>query len=388
MPKTHIARLLLLGFLAVTHLSCGSSSSSSNTGNGGGGGSSVTVSFSGPKSAEPLSATKVLIAWLEATNSAGDPPSTMVYKVYRSTAIDLADEVLAGTTSPGVTSFVDTGLSDKGKKTYFYRVVARDLFGRESLTPSTVSAHPPAGVVSGGRSYTGDIRPLFFLEGENDFAVNEKFSCLHCHNNTAAQTDLRNWQGIMKGVGSISNPDSFVTPGDQAATRIAFLDRFKNFAGASDAHGPLGGGYQNMNVDITSMALVLANWAGEGALENPDSNRPIMNFAAVGNGTYEASYDLINNQVTINFFHADDPESEPPHTNYGDPLSYSIYAGETSNTIDWDNPLVETARYTFSPLTDISVTFNYSAGTGVFVIRPLDFFGNEALNEIEISVSR
>ena len=124
-------RFTLILTLVALPLSCGSSGTSGASSGAGSSDDDIQVNFSGPQASSPISSTKVVISWLDASNTAGDPPSSIIYRVYRSTALDLSDETLVGTTSPGITSFVDDGLSDKGNQTYFYRVVAEDVFGND-----------------------------------------------------------------------------------------------------------------------------------------------------------------------------------------------------------------------------------------------------------------
>jgi len=388
-------RLPLLLVLATLPLSCGSSSSSGGSGGTGGSGDDVTVTFSGPQSASPISATKVVISWLDASNSAGDPASSMSYEVYRSTALDLSDEASVGTTSPGVTSYVDTGLAGAGANSYFYRVVASDVFGNESVNATIVSAHPPANVSSGSLSHATDVLPLFDLEGDTILPGPEAaaITCLDCHVSSggviAADADYTTYDGLVIGTGTSGSPDTWLSPGEGTSTASEFLSRFWTYPGSPDAataHGAAGAGYDTKTADLQAFADALKNWANEGGLESADTERPVMDFTDIGNTTYEASYDLVNDQVTITTFHASDPESQAAWPN--DQLMYRIYGGLTSNTIDWDTPLVETDRNVYAMDSDIAMTFSYSAATGVFVVRAVDFEGNETLNEAELAVTR
>jgi hypothetical protein len=169
------------------------------------------------------------------------------------------------------------------------------------------------------------------------------------------------------------------------------LDRFQNFTGASKAHdefnGAQGAGYHNKDNELQAIGAKLKSWADEGGLEAPDSARPVMDFTDVHNVNYEASYDLVADEVTITTFHGSDPESQLAHLGV-DSLAYRVYGGLTSNTIDWDTPLVETDRNIYSTSSDVVITFDYSASTGVFVVRAFDYEGNETLNERELEVTR
>lgn len=388
-------RFTLLFALAAVPLSCGSSSSSGGSSGTGGSGDDITVNFAGPQAATPISSTKVVVSWLDASNSAGDPASSMTYEVYRSSALTLADETLIGTTSPGVTSYVDSGLAGNGNQTYFYRVVALDVFENESVNNTVVSAHPPASVVSGTLNFTDDVLPLFSLEGDTVLPGPEaNITCLDCHIPSggvlATEADYSTYAGLVIGVGTSSSPDSWLSPGQGTATASEFLNRFWNYPGtpvdAATAHGASGAGYDTKTADLQAFADALKDWANEGGLESEDTERPVMDFTDIGNTTYEASYDLGNDEVTITTFHASDPESQAFWPN--DQLMYRIYGGLTSNTIDWDTPLVETDRNIYAMDSDISITFSYSAATGVFVVRAVDFEGNESLNESELEVSR
>ncbi len=387
-------RLPLLLVLATLPISCGSSGSSGGSGGTGGTGGDITVTFSGPQSASPISAAKVVISWLDAANSAGDPASSMTYMVYRSTDLTLSDEALVGTTSPGVTSFVDTGLSESGSQTYFYRVIASDVYGNLSVNNSVVSAHPPAAVESGSIDYTDDVLPLFDLEGDTIIPGPEgPITCLDCHIASggviATLADYSSYDTLVIGTGTSGSPDSWLTPGDGTATSADFLSRFWTYPGSPDAataHGPAGAGYDTKTAELQVFADGLKDWANEGGLGAIDTERPVMDFTDIGNTTYEASYDLGNDEVTIMTFHASDPESQAGQLN--DPLMYRIYGGLTSNTIDWDTPVVETDRLTYAMDSDISITFSYTEATGVFVVRAVDFEGNETLNEAELEVTR
>ncbi|NQU48332.1 MAG: hypothetical protein HQ519_06770 [Planctomycetes bacterium] len=389
-------RLPLLLALVVLPLSCGSSSSSGGSGGTGGTGEDVQVNFSGPQSSSPISATKVVISWLDASNTAGDPPSSMSYKVYRSTALDLADETLVGTTSPGVTSYVDGGLAGTGKQTYFYRVVAADVFGNLSVNANVVSAHPPAAIQSGSIDFATDVQPLFDLEGEAVIPGPESgpITCLDCHDGTtnilATEANYTTYAGIVIGVGTSGSPDSWLVPGNGNQTSNQFLSRFWTYdngnPNAAAAHGAAGAGYHNSTNDLQAFANALKSWANEGGLEAPDTERPVMDFTNVNNSSYEASYDLGNDQVTITTFHASDPESQAGMLT--DPLRYRVYGGLSSTTIDWDTPLVETDRNIYSMTSNVTMTFAYSGATGVFVVRAVDFEGNESLNETELKVTR
>lgn len=391
-------RLSILLALAVLPMSCGSSSSSGNSGGTGGSGDDITVNFSGPQSASPISSTKVVISWLDASNSAGDPASSMSYKVYRSSSLTLSDETLIGTTSPGVTSYVDTGLSGSGGQTHFYRVIASDVYGNLSVNTNVVSAHPPANVTSGSIDYTDDILPLFSLEGTVNLpgpGPAALINCLDCHAPGStilqAEADYSSYDGLVIGTGTTGSPDTWLSPGDGSSTAADFLNRFWTYPGspvdAAVAHGsPAGAGYDTKTAELQTFANNLSDWANEGGLPAVDNARPVMDFTDIGNTTYEATYDLGNDEVTIDTFHASDPESQAGWTN--DQLMYRVYGGLTSNTIDWDTPLVETDRNIYPMDSDISITFSYTGATGVFVVRAVDFEGNETLNEAELQVSR
>ena len=82
-----------------------------------------------------------------------------------------------------------------------------------------------------------------------------------------------------------------------------------------------------------------------------------------------------NNRVAIRFPHATDLESQPYGPQSFDHLAYYVFAGETSNTIDWSSQYRTVGRSTFPSSDDSFVLlFDWTPNTGTFVVRAVDWF--------------
>jgi len=94
-------------------------------------------------------------------------------------------------------------------------------------------------------------------------------------------------------------------------------------------------------------------------------------------------------RVAVRFPHASDPESMPYGPQSFDHLRYSIFAGETSNTIDWSSQFRGVPRNSF-PTSDDSyiLLFDWAPNTGVFVVRASDWFTNTTVSEVELHFER
>jgi hypothetical protein len=341
-------------------------------GTGGGGGGTATLTFDGPTDASPTSSTAVSVTWNAAvlTVALGDD---LVYDVFRDTAVDMLSETLVGTTAVGELSMLDESLASD--QTYFYRVVARTA-ELSSDNVDVVSAHLPA-VPPTPMDYMTDIDPLWARLGNDGITT-----CLDCHDGTNAVMDLRTWEGLQIGVGTPSAPDSFISPGFGAESFRDAVARLVSHTSSLNSHKM----WASQAVDYKT---ALEPWIDQGATQETDLSSPTFSTADLQNSALYNVVESTATRITLTFPHALDPESVPYAPQAFDHLRYLVYAGPDSNSIDWDTPIKKVPGGLF-PLADpsLSFTFNYAEPGGTFVVRALDFSGNESLNEIEIVLER
>jgi len=386
--KSHLLSLSL-GLLALAGLACGSGGASGTAGAGassGKKGSGPAPIFAGVGTADALSPTEVAVSWSDAINGQGDPnPNLMVYHVFRAfdSGTVLLESSLIHVTPPGVTSFVDRDVPPS--TTIFYRVVAFDPAGRRSTSARLATARTPFPYGPGLVDYNRDVAGLWAsstLQGGQ--------TCLDCHTSPGAgRLDLSTWEGVNIGTGTLADPDSFVVAYDGEATWAEFLLRFT-------AHSIPHHDFLINPTVLATFEPVLKSWVAEGALEFPDSSPPIFRFEDIGNaGLYFGEF--VNfNTVRVTWFHADDPESLPFTGSTENQLDYRVYAGRTSQTIDWANPVAEIRSPEKTPQAPtVSVEFNWPFDTVAIVVRAVDAAGrstgqirNESINEREIQLAR
>ena len=356
--------------------SFGSGAGGSNWGGpgtgGGGGGTSPELAFDGPISATPSTPTSVALEWHTASvvNATAAP---IQYDVFRAESADMSGEVLI-TSLTDATSFDDPGLTDG--KTYFYRILAHttDL---ASDNADVVSAHLPT-IPSLGIDYATTIEPLWSTLDRTG-----QYTCLECHNGVDSKLDLTSFEGLMAGVGSAAYPDSFIIPSLGEDSFKDAIARIRTYPKALPAH----------KAWKQSAALFEANlipWINEGAHQTPDTTPPTFMEADFADPE-KFSIEVFNaERFKLRFPHAYDPESTPYINNTpGDHLEYRIYGGMDSNSIDWENPLRVVKRLYFphwKPKYEITVLWPHDEG--VFVVRAVDFRGNQSLEEAELVISR
>lgn len=343
-------------------------------GGGGGGGGGGTLTFDGPTDASPASTTSVAVTWNAAATTAATG-SNVVYDVFRADNVDMIGEILIGTTAPGVTSLVDDGLAPG--TTSFYRVVARNEDGQTSEPETIVSSHLPTQPTGTPLDYATDVEPLWSRLGSDGVTT-----CLTCHDGTNAQLDLRSWDGLMTGIGTPAAPDTFVTPG-------LGEDSWRELIRRILSHNTVLPDHRKWQTQVADYEAALVPWINEGATQAADTEIPEFDEADLANSDLHRAEDVNGDRVGLLFPHAMDPESVPFGPRNFDHLRYIVYAGETSNTIDWDKPARKVQRDTF-PLGDdaFQLVFDWLPDTGVFVVRAVDFFGNESINEVEVELDR
>lgn len=353
----------------------GGPGSGSGGGSNGGGGGSATLTFAGPSDASPTAVDTIAVTWDPAilTASTGDD---VIYDVFRADNEAMTGELLLGTTSPGVSSYIDGGLANG--MTYFYRVAARTTESGLVEEPQiVVSSNLPMQPSGTPIDYATTVEPLWSRLGNDGVTT-----CLDCHDGGIAKPDLRTWEGVMIGMGTPAAPDSFVTPGLGTASWRDLVNRIKSHPSAISAH-------KMWLSQVTDFENTLVPWIDEGATEAGDTMIPEFDPADLANADLYAVEDRGNNRVAIRFPHATDLESQPYGPQSFDHLAYYVFAGETSNTIDWSSQYRTVGRSTF-PTSDDSfvLLFDWTPNTGTFVVRAVDWFGNISVSEVELNFER
>ena len=402
----------VFGLVAVLPLvvSCGPSLSEDGTGSVGSGSTGSTFSrqtdysinlnidFAGIADASAISPSEVLISWGDAM-FIDDPASAagMRYVIFRGLThqAPLRDIGQIAITGQGQLTFTDD-FSDLenppplDNTTWYYSVVA---IADESISNNVqvTTARTPSAYAPGTMSFEDDVRPLFEdIRNPSDATQN----CLSCHEtgNAAGGMDLSTLEGILAGVGTPANPNSFIIPflGDDSYTefRARFtagtpIDQNSALSNHLDYIVEPDGGTSEAGDGIEDLALPIRNWAFEGALPTPDSTPPVFEFADVYNaGLY---YGKFINFDTIRLYvpHASDPESIPVNGSLAGQIDYVVYAGETSNAIDWDHPVaMKSLTINEAGQSSVSIDFKWVDENGalisnelVVVVRPMDAAG-------------
>jgi hypothetical protein len=410
----------VFGLLAVLPLavSCGPALPEDGTGSGTGSGTvgsgstdsdfsrqtnssiNFNIDFSGISDASAISPTEVLISWGDAM-FIDEPASAagMRYVVFRGSTHQgsLQDVGQIAITDQGALTFTDDfsdlpGTDPRDNTTWYYSVVAIDSDESISNNVQVAIARTPSAYAPGTMSFYDDVLPLFAAI-KNPADANQ--NCLSCHstgNPAGGEMDLSTLEGILAGVGTPTEPDSFIIPflGDDSYAE--FRARFTNgslFDQNSARSNHLDyivdpdGGTPEAGDGVEDLALPIRNWAFEGALPTPDATPPVFEFADVYNaGLYHGKF--INfNTVRLYVPHASDPESIPVNGSLAGQIDYVVYAGETSNTIDWAHPVaVKSLTINEAGQPSVSIDFNWVDENGelisnelVVVVRPMDAAG-------------
>jgi len=356
----------------------GGASGGGGNGGGSGGGTTLELSFAGPIEAAPVAAVDALVTWPAASNNVGDPSSAMRYSVYRATDIDFSDEVQLLDQSSEL-SLLDVGLVDD--VTYYYRVVAHDPSGLTVEDTEPVSTHIPL-IPGPPIDYNSIVAPVWStVPGRDGMTV-----CTDCHFDNGQANygtlSLQSWERLLIGVGTPEKPDSLITEGEPRETGGDFIEAFYADNSALAAH-------RMWEFKREFFMPEVADWVRQGAMEFPDLARPAFDFDSLQNQSRYSVADNGDGSLFVTFPHAQDPESEPYRGTTNDHLEYRIFAGETSNTIDWRNPVAVVERYNFPKLDEsYSVRVDWPWDTGVFVVRAWDYTGNVTLNERELEFIR
>jgi hypothetical protein len=403
----------VFGLVAVLPLvvSCGPSLSEDGTGSASSGSTGSTFSrqtdysinlnidFAGITDASAISPTEVLISWGDAM-FIDDPASAagMRYVIFRGLThqAPLRDIGQIAITGQGELTFTDD-FSDLenppplDNTTWYYSVVA---IADESISNNVqvAIARTPSAYAPGTMNFNDDVLPLFTsIRNPSDTTQN----CLSCHstgNAAGGGMDLSTLEGILAGMGTPANPNSFIIPflGDDSYTEFrarftagTLFDQGSALSNHMDYIVQPDGGTTEAGDGIEDLALPIRNWAFEGALPMPDSTPPVFEFADVYNaGLYYGNF--INfDTVRLYVPHASDPESIPVNGSLAGQIDYVVYAGETSNTIDWNHPVaVKSLTINEAGQSYVSIDFNWVDENGALisnelavVVRPMDAAG-------------
>jgi hypothetical protein len=402
----------VFGLVAVLPLavSCGPSLADADSGTVGGGATggsfsrqtdysiNLNIDFSGITDASAISPSEVLISWGDAM-FIDDPASAagMRYVIFRGLThqAPLRDIGQIAITGQGQLTFTDD-FSDLenppplDNTTWYYSVVA---IADESISNNVqvAIARTPSAYAPGTMNFENDVLPLFRdIRNPSDTTQN----CLSCHStgNAAGGMDLSTLEGILAGVGTPANPNSFIIPflGDDSYSefRARFtagtpVDQGSALANHLDYIVEPDGPTPEAGDGIEDLELPIRNWAFEGALPTPDSTPPVFEFADVNNaGLYYGKF-IDFDTVRLYIPHASDPESVPVNGSLAGQIDYVVYAGETSNAIDWDHPItMKSLTINEAGQSYVSIDFNWVDGNGqlrsndlVAVVRPMDAAG-------------
>jgi hypothetical protein len=402
----------VFGLVAVLPLavSCGPSLADADSGTVGGGATggsfsrqtdysiNLNIDFSGITDASAISPSEVLISWGDAM-FIDDPASAagMRYVIFRGLThqAPLRDIGQIAITGQGQLTFTDD-FSDLenppplDNTTWYYSVVA---IADESISNNVqvAIARTPSAYAPGTMSFENDVLPLFGdIRNPSDTTQN----CLSCHStgNAAGGMDLSTLEGILAGVGTPANPNSFIIPflGDDSYSefRARFtagtpVDQGSALANHLDYIVEPDGPTPEAGDGIEDLELPIRNWAFEGALPTPDSTPPVFEFADVNNaGLYYGKF-IDFDTVRLYIPHASDPESIPVNGSLAGQIDYVVYAGETSNAIDWDHPItMKSLTINEAGQSYVSIDFDWVDGNGqlrsndlVAVVRPMDAAG-------------
>ncbi|MDE0586341.1 MAG: hypothetical protein OSB63_06960 [Planctomycetota bacterium] len=409
----------VFGLIAVLPLaiSCGPSLPDDGSGVVGGGATgsdfsreteysvNLNISFAGITDASALSPNEVLISWGDAM-FIDEPASAagMRYVIFRGLTrqAPLQDIGQIAITGQGMLTFTDDfsdlpATDDLDNTTWYYSVVAIDSDERISNNVQVEIARTPSAYAPGTMSFDDDVLPMFINiknpTGITDSSNNVQ-NCLSCHSSSGAAggMDLSTLEGILAGVGTPSNPDSFIIPflGDDSYTEFrarftagTLFDQGSALSNHLDYLLTPGGDPAVAGDGLEDLALPIRNWAFEGALPTPDSTPPVFEFADVNNaGLYYGKF-IDFDTVRLYIPHASDPESIPINGSLAGQIDYVVYAGTISNTIDWDHPvMIKSLTINEAGQDYVSIDFDWVDEAGqllsndlVVVVRPMDAAG-------------
>jgi len=352
----------------------GSGGGGNGGGGNGGGGNAASLTFAGPTDAAPTAIDSIAVNWNPAVLS--NSSSDVIYDVFRAASEDMAGELLAGTTAPNVSSFVDSALASG---TYFYRVAARTLEGLSDEPGEVVSANIPTQPNTTPIDYATTVEPLWSRVGSDGVTT-----CLTCHDSSGAisTVDLTSYDGLLTGVGTAGAPDSFITPGQGDASFRELISRLRSDPASLPDHRM----WQSQAADYEA---ILVPWIDQGATRAADDMPPSFDAAALADEAQYTAGSIGATRIAVRIPHASDPETDWFAPQTFDQLSYFVFGGETLNTIDWDNPVKKLQRNSF-PLADqtFDIFFDWFPNTGVFVVRPVDYIGNTGVNGVPVYFER
>ena len=359
----------------------------------------LNLSFAGITEASAISPNEVLISWGDAMLN-NDPASAVGirYVVFRGITLQMAlqDVGQIAITDQGALTFTDdfrdlTNQNGLDNTSWYYSVVAIDADDKISNNAQVKIARTPSAYAPGTMSFDDDVWPLFTnIRNPSDATQN----CLSCHStgNAAGGMDLSTLEGILAGVGTPANPDSFIIPflGDDSFSEFQARFAAGDFSDQTSAIFnhlayivQIDGGTPDAGDGIEDLALPIRNWAFEGALPELDSTPPVFEFADVYNaGSYYGKF-ISFNTVRLYVPHASDPESMPVNGSLAGQIDYVVYAGETSNTIDWDHPVaMKSLTINEAGQNEVSIDFTWVdeneeliSNELVVVVRPMDAAG-------------
>jgi hypothetical protein len=398
----------VFGLVAVLPLavSCGPSLSENGSGSSGSGatgnllsrqtdyGINLNIVFAGITEASALSPKEVLVGWSDAMFT--DEPASaasMRYVVFRGRTqqITLQDAGQIAITERGALTFTDNfsdlpETDDLDNTTWYYSVVAIDSDESISSNVQVAIARTPSVYAPGTMNFYNDVAPLF-LSVKNPADANQ--NCLSCHSGSGAAggMDLSTLEGILAGVGTPSQPDSFIIPFLGNHSVAEFKSRFTHGSlfdqdSAKSNHigyitAPDGGTPGIAGDGIEDLNLPIRNWAFEGALPELDSTPPVFEFANVNNAGYYYGNFIDFDTVRLKVPHASDPESIPVNGSIAGQIDYVVYAGIDSNSIDWDHPImIKSLTVNEAALNAVSIEFDWDKSNElVVVVRPMDAAG-------------
>ncbi|MDP6850172.1 MAG: hypothetical protein QGH51_04385 [Planctomycetota bacterium] len=340
---------------------------SGSSGSGASSGGNIGPGFDGITLADALSTSTVSLSWPQAVGASPAASANVKYHIYRgSTAAEAQlDSSFIASTSPGITTFVDTGLEGFEFSTLFYRVTAEDAEGALTDSMKVASARLPSPYSAGSQLYSPTIEDLWQTAEPNGSSQ----TCATCHT-SGNSLDMSSYQSLLASA-------SFIVPYDGETTWNEFV---LGFVDNPISHF----GYWSDPSLVLAIKDPLSSWINEGALEFGDNTPPVFQFDNIENaGKYFGETGPFFGEMTVSWFNASDPESLPLS---GDPtgqLEYHVYAGLTSDTIDWLNPINLQGEGTnpyykelFSTGADLmSYTFAWPDNRCVAIIRALDASG-------------
>ncbi len=404
MRESFVPRTLILGLVALIPVACGGSGATATASAGATSGIGIPPAFEGVGSADAISPTEVVVSWPKAIGGSNSASNQMRYRIYRGIGPSgpttvLQPTALVHSTGPGELNWVDNdnGAGLPPYTTIYYRVEAIDSDGDVARNALVTTARTPSLYQPGSADYFTDVEPLWSTPEPNNPTV----TCVSCHdgvNPAGGRLDLSTPEGVLAGIGTPSAPDSFIIAYDGDGTWNEFTFRFVQ-------HPVEHGAYFAAPAAIMAFQTPLSSWVLEGALTVPDSTPPVFRFDDIANaGKYHARF-IDYQTAEVTWFHADDPESLPATGSTLGQLEYHVYAGSSSETIDWDNPVVDVFSTEKTPSNDtMTATFPWTGNQVTIVVRAFDASGravdpndplqaplrrrNMSVNEREIHIQR